>query len=425
MKIYKNLNIKLIVFWFCLPLPIFLSPSLSLYVEQSAKSGGGTEFMPISFYLLFLFSLNYIKFLGDFLNRKNLSLILFIFFCILSFFAKIFIEDSDGNPLLILVSIVPMFLSFLIGYGSKDYILSRNQLLKYLNLSLFSISLIAFLHLVYSISSLGLVGALTYRGSETIFNIFGIHQRFVYYPTILSLFFVLSLYTTSRYRYCYILILLSAVLMISSREAMLVALIGILSKVWFEYYYKNNIRVILYLLLTIVAIFFFVAIYWDSFIDYFEKATFINKFRSMQASGDLSAGRLDVLDSVSNEMSKPEFNFWFGMGFSMNLGLLGTPHNQYVEFFFRSGIFGVISFFCFILVSLRRAFKNLSELYNSTYFPIVFGLLIVFVLLCFVSFNVNTPVRAPYTGILFGLLAGFFNRKFHARAVIQHSKFIL
>lgn len=412
----SSLNIKLSVLWFLLPLPIFLSPSFSLYLEQSAKAGGGTEFMPISFYVLFIFLIDFPKFLRDFLDKNNIALILFLFFCVLAFSSKFLLENSDGNPLLLLVSIIPMLLSYFIGYSSKDYIFKRDKILYYVNLSLFSISLVAFLHIIYSIITLGPVGALIYRGSETVFNLFGIHQRFVYYPTILSLFFILSLYTSSRFRKVFIFILFAAVIMISSREAMLIALTGVFSKIWFEYYYKKNLKVIFYVLMAVLSLFFFVAIYWNNFVDYFEEATFINKFRSLEESGDLSAGRLDVLESIAVEMEKPEFNLWIGMGFSMNLGILGTPHNQYVEVFFRSGVFGLLFFLSFIFISIKRALTNFVTFKDSKHASIVYGFLIVFLAICLLSFNINTPVRAPYTGILFGLLAGFFNRKFDIKS---------
>jgi len=82
-----------------------------------------------------------------------------------------------------------------------------------------------------------------------------------------------------------------------------------------------------------------------------------------------------------------------GSGFSVDSGELGTPHNQYIEWFLRGGA----PFLLFNLVFL--IYPTVSLLLSRRPEFVTLGCILAAAIL--ISNNINTPFRAPYTSIFF------------------------
>ena len=81
---------------------------------------------------------------------------------------------------------------------------------------------------------------------------------------------------------------------------------------------------------------------------------------------------------------------------------LGTPHNQYFEWLMRGGfVFLALNLYIFI-----RTYKYSNKLDNSR------KLKMIFLLLFFVSFNLRTAMRVPYSSIFIWILIGMISNKY-------------
>ena len=107
------------------------------------------------------------------------------------------------------------------------------------------------------------------------------------------------------------------------------------------------------------------------------------------ASG-LDGGRIEVLE----HFQFGELNPLLGTGFS-NWGVFGSPHNQYIEYYYRGGIFGLI-ISAILLFFWIRSYGFCPKLIWS-----IFGAVLL------VTNVVNTPIRVPYTGAIIWALFFF------------------
>ena len=129
--------------------------------------------------------------------------------------------------------------------------------------------------------------------------------------------------------------------------------------------------------------------------------------KNLSESSDITAGRTGAIHTVFGN-SAADFNLLIGTGYSMNLGDFRSPHNQYAEILLRSGTIGLSLFFVFIIGILRNMLINIKQYRYTIIRYVIYSFVVVYLCLLFISFNVNVPVRAPYTAILFGFLSGFF-----------------
>jgi hypothetical protein len=117
----------------------------------------------------------------------------------------------------------------------------------------------------------------------------------------------------------------------------------------------------------------------------------------------LDGGRLGVLE----QFDLGNVNFLFGTGFS-DAGVFGSTHNQFIEFYYRGGLFGltVAGILVFFWV---RSYGYCSKIVWS-----IFGALLV------VSYLLNTPVRVPYTGAIIWTLFFFLVEGSRMRRKSEH-----
>lgn len=390
---------------YIIPIPIFFTLG---GVYKGSSIGDDTFALPISLVFLLFSVITNKKYIKVLFQKENTLLLLLLLYSIIVFLLKIFFSSSSANPNLLFVSIIPFVISFSIGYSLKPDLLKSNLTL-HIGKAIQIFAIFSLAHLVSSFISFGAVGAFANRGEDSIFGLFSIYQKFVYYPTMLASFFILSLSSSLRYKYVYSIVFLVSILITGSREGILISVLGILltnishfKKITVSSIFKG---IIILVILSTLVIYFI-----EPIRNILDNAVFLNKLSSLSASGDVTAGRSGALALVF-ENSKKDFNLLIGTGYSMSLGDFRSPHNQYAEILLRSGVFGLIIFLLLMVRTLRNMLINVRHLKHTDYNNIIYAFAIVFLCFIFVSFNINVPVRAPYTAILFGFLCGFLNEK--------------
>lgn len=258
----------------------------------------------------------------------------------------------------------------------------------------------AALHLTASFISFGLVGAFSVRGEDSIFGIFSIYQKYIYYATILAFgFFLVLFFFEGWMRWFGALILIADILLVGSREAIVLVIFFFLA-CSFE---KNKSLINRFFLLVAAVpvvglisfiLYFFMKEHLDDFVFMAKIVDIVNS----EDGSALSAGRLDTIINVTNTFDIDALFIIFGSGFRTDIGELGTPHNQYVEWFLRGGIFFVLTNVFILCASIYRHFSIGGRMHYAAGIVLLSALVI--------SNNINTPFRVPYTSIFLWFLIG-------------------
>lgn len=354
--------------------------------------------IPVGFFVVFVYSMAYFL-KGNFIYRKKLANqdIYVLCLAISMVFFAIYNNAFGFGIELILIYSIPMFCGYYLGrelfLEDADYA----QLRKGGQNGSLLLSLFAFLHVISSFINFGISGAFANRGDNGIFHTFGLYQKYIYYPTILAYGFMFIQDSKFKLKKMILLIFLVDMLICSSRESLLIVL---LSTVHRTLKYKNTKYTPVFLLTLGILICAFILNTTDLNID--NQMVFVKKIVELAGENemgnvDISAGRLSAIISVMGEFDiQPLFLIW-GDHFSSEGTFMGTPHNQYVEWFIRGG--GV--FFVPILMFIFTLKKKLALL-SKEFFGLYQVLVYAFILSC----NVNTPFRVPLTSVMIWVLIG-------------------
>ncbi len=362
--------------------------------------------LPVSLIFFIVAFLADMRFFKTLLIKENLIILINLIYSFLIFLITIIFSGSSMNPNLLIISIIPLTISFCVGYSLKPVLLEKN-LNKVLDKMVVIFTLFSLAHLLSSFVSLGFIGSFVNRGEDSIFGLFSIYQKFVYYPTVLACLFIFSLMSSLRYKYIYSFILLINVFMVAAREAIFICLLGIIFA--FILFIKKESILALGKFIIIAFIISSLVIYFiDPIKEMLDSAIFLTKIKNLKKSGDITAGRTGAIHEVFSN-SKKDFKLLIGTGYLMDLGDFRSPHNQYLEILLRSGALGLAIFVILIIKTLCNIVKNVKLYKNTSMQDCIYGFSFVLFCLILISCNVNVPIRAPYTAILFGFLCGFFN----------------
>lgn len=243
----------------------------------------------------------------------------------------------------------------------------------------YTIGIVMLFWLPYQIGNVLSVG----RANGSVFDVFVIYQVWVYWPTALAIAFCASFLSSSPILWIVRALIFIGIFFTGAREPFLLifvfGMIFVLATGSARYFLIVACAGALFL----GSVLTFMILYPDALISL--------KFAAM-LSGETSlhGARFDVLEQF--DLSK--VNFLWGTGFSA-AGIFGSPHNQFIEFYYRGGVFGLI--IAAMLVSVWvRSYGFCSKLVWS-----IFGGLLV------VSYLLNTPIRVPYTGAIIWTLFFF------------------
>lgn len=387
--------------FYIIPVPLFFTMSGAIFRGKSI--GDHTFALPVSLILylvLFFLDRQYARVL---FSRKALLPFSLLLFGILALSLKVIFSDSSADPNMLLISTVPLLLSFSAGYRLKPQMIENGDIVKVVDRAIVIFAFFCLLHLASSFVSYGPVKTFYYRGEDSIFGLFSVYQKLIYYPTMTSMFFIFSLFSTLKYKRLFSILFFVVILMTAAREALLISLVGL--AVYFRKTMKIDMRFFLKLSGVIAVVLVSTYIFRDTLSEIFESATIVEKTMSLGEKGD--AGRSESIHIVFSR-SAEAFNPVIGTGYSMNLGMFNSPHNQYLEILLRSGAIGLLLFLLFVMKVIDCIRINIRRYGNTAFSTYIYGFAVAYFCLLVISFNVNTPIRAPYSAMLFGFISGFF-----------------
>lgn len=326
-----------------------------------------------------------------------------LFLVMMSFLVGVSVlMTSFGNPSLMALYLFFAMLGFFLPWCLE--IQTDSQITLFLNGVFYSLTMAALLHITDSFLTYGVRDSFIVRGVDCVFGVFSIYQKFIYYSTLLAIGSYIAIRQgKGLIKYFSLVVLITDIIMIGAREALILVLFfyivnGIASK---EDWNLKIIYGVLYLISSFIlfAMFYYLGHY------FFPESILIAKIGTLVEGGDasgLSAGRYNAIQHTmaAFDIDIP-FMIW-GSGFSIVNGVLSTPHNQYVEWFLRGGVF----FLGFNLLFL--VYPAIKMLGSKRYPLVTLGTILWSVIL--ISNNVNTPFRVPYMSIFLWIIIGIFFR---------------
>ena len=340
--------------------PIFLRPNGSLYTGNSLEP----EFAaPLWFFILPFFILARVQ---SFLNNAYVFVTLLVFFC---FGTVIFFTHGSFN--LLLLYFIPVIVFQFIFYDNRN---------SQLNISVYFrvYFIFAALHVISSILEYGILGSFISRGSDGVFNIFTIHQKEIYFSTNLGMAVLLSkIEKNILVRYLGLLFIFIDILILASREALILAVFGLLISL--------PPRILLFFFVSLVIL-----VSQIDFTSFTEEIKIVEKLGAISESKDVTGGRSDMI-SENFQTNIEAFNLFTGNSFNDKINDGRTPHNMYLEMYLRGGLLLVI----FYVVILYNLIKKIDFSLRNLFFV---------ALVIILSFNINTPMRAPLFALPFLIL---------------------
>lgn len=253
---------------------------------------------------------------------------------------------------------------------------------------------VAAMHVAWSIASLGVVGTFVQRGADDVFGLFGVYQKFIYYPLVVMFanVYLLLFAPKTPLRIAAIVALGTVTIMTAAREPLVVfALALMLYLAW-----ARRIAPIVATLALTAALVGAVVANADRFANF---ALFV-KFTQLTSSDpeQRTGGRLH---EIALQMDDAQSSFLLGDAFTMAPGFERSPHNQYVEYVLRGGALFLVPILCVLAAGGLAAARLARHDPVYRYFAIILVTLVV------VSFNFNTPMRAPYSSTFVWAIVGY------------------
>lgn len=379
-----------------LTFPLFFTKGFRVY------SGGmeSHEFaMPLSVFASGLVLLLNVHYVIAAMSRI-IPLLFFIGVFSISTIALLFLWG--GDPSLLAIYMIPALLGFFLPWAIR--LNSSEDLVSLFHGVVFAMALAATLHLIASFYEFGVVGAFVERGVDSIFGVFSIYQKFIYYSTLLSvacLFVVLHVKGVKKYLLLFVLA--ADLILIGAREALLLLIFFFLAS---GIVLKQSLpsRIVYSIVYSCVGVGVFLIFYLVGQA-YFPDVAIIAKLGTTfgaDGSADMSAGRVGTIQNVVASFNIDSLFWFFGSGFSTVEGELGTPHNQYIEWFLRGGLIFVFFNLFFLFIAALSAIRSRNICLVTI--GIVLCSIVVF------SNNINTPFRTPYSSVLLWCLIGIVFR---------------
>jgi O-antigen ligase len=404
---FNAINISLPIFMLLLLVP------LSLPLGGVQGKGVDIVFLDIVSLFCFLYFLIYIKNKSIFEIQitKAVSVMFVIFYCMASVTA---ITESSIIPILSLIKYTKPFLSIFIGFFlSRKISLDVFWRASYLASAFIAIILLLSLDNPYQ------------RWGDNIFGIgvYGFPNSSSQYYIILLMFLIGYIakenitFLSRVFGYFFIGIIVLFITFSLSRSALAIMVIFfsvslVMSKFKFKY--------ILYLTALTLATTFVLTGDSVNNINISEYTKGIEaRYDRTFASDDFSSGRIDIANEVFDLMElRPLFGYKFSSFSNYHEGH-STPHNQYLESIFKTGVIGFLLYYSIIL----KLYFNIIKKYNSikkqriimkikkaSYNEYYYRLFIVVFILIMIG-NLSQPnITYSQTGGVFMALLGYLSQ---------------
>lgn len=256
-----------------------------------------------------------------------------------------------------------------------------------------TLAVVATTHVVYSFARLGVVGALAQRGTDDVLGLFSVYQKFIYYPLVIMLanIYLVLFARKSALHWAAIAGLGTASLMTAAREPFVVLAAALLIFVaWLR-----RPRHLLIAALTAACVGLAILRYQEAL----SGMALFAKFTQF-ASSDPEQRTGGRLHEIALQLGQVRDHLILGDSFVLRPGFERSPHNQYVDLLRRGGVVFLALMVGFVVAAARAAVR----LTRSD--PLFRYVAIALVCVLGVSFNVNTPMRAPYSSLVVWTFVG-------------------
>ncbi|KKB08902.1 hypothetical protein VE26_02300 [Devosia chinhatensis] len=351
-------------------MPVFLSSS-GLFNSLSFEARG----LPVSLLIAALFPIAILACR----SVSALSVLAALFVCILLPTALFGILDPEHFSLTLSMSYLS---SLIVGFSAYSLMTRLEPSVapeRVLLIGVYTISVVTLIWLPYQLQNVLNDG----RANGSVFDVFVIYQVWVYWPTVLAIGLCASFISRDPWMWIFRAVLFVGIIFTGAREPfLLIFMFGILFAV-------AKRRSIYFLMIGAAgaafasALILFMLLYPEALIS-------LKLMAMLSGETSLDGGRFDVLE----QFDLVNVNFLLGTGFS-EAGVFGSTHNQYLEFYYRGGVFGLIVAAILVFVWVRSYGRCSSFLWS------IFGALLS------VSYLLNTPIRVPYTGAIMWTLFFF------------------
>ncbi|AXX86644.1 putative membrane protein [Malaciobacter marinus] len=372
--------------------PIYFYLNGTVYNTSGFESA---KVLPLSYYITFLIGLYVLITKKYKISFIDIFILLSLIIAIATLTFSILILDlKTVNLNLFLLYFIPQVFSYIIGKEiSKNYNLDST-------IKILSISLCTFIsiHFLDTLLNKNIYDAIINRGTDNIFYFMTIYQKLVSYPLVLSIILFLTLFSNIKYKYIYSSLIFFEIVVSAAREPLAMLLF------MFLLFFLLNIKNISILkILKVISLLFFSLVLIVLFLD-IEDLYIYNKlmliFDSSMEGYDLSGGRIEQILRFLEYL--PNLNIIIGEGFLISEYFPeGTFHNQWIEYFVKGGLFFFLSMLFIFIFAIKKALV-LSK-YDRKFQLVA----IILITLLLVSFNINTPMRTPYSSIIIWLIIGY------------------
>lgn len=386
-------------------LPIYIFLDGRIYNDSTFTSA---QVLPLSFFLTFVLGITILfrnTFKMSYTDILQMSSVLIL---LITFLISFLFIGENFNINLILLYFIPQIFAYLIGKEIIRYF-SLEDFFKILIYSLFTFSSI---HLLDAVINESLSFAISNRGTDNIFGIMSIYQKLISYPLVLSIIIFFASFLKLRFKYLVLLILVIELIITAAREPL-----AMLIFMYLIYFIRNINKFSIYKIMNFIYILLIIIIIAYFLIDFRELYLYNKIILLLDSSvegSNLSGGRIEQLKRFYEYLL--DLNIFIGEGFIIsNVFPEGTFHNQWVEYFVKGGIFFPISILLIFLLTIFKSF-SLSKIEKN--FQLIGILLIALIL---VSFNINTPLRTPYSSIIIWLMIGYVSGKYSYKNIKGNS----
>ena len=298
------------------------------------------------------------------ISKPELHDFAIIAFALWLFFAMVsagFMETTNYGVFLTFAKYAKVFIALIAGMG-----LARLYRIEdFWKLSVVATAVVTLL-LLYS--QIVITGSLHPRWGRTFlgFNVYGFPNSPASYYLILVMYMTTAWLIKRKYTYLVLSPIAAAFMILSlSRIALIVLSLFLVSFVTFEMNLRKTLKAV-FVFGVVVVCMLFVMQYLDSLES--AKDALVARYEKTFKGDDLTGGRADIaLETLALVSRRPFAGYLFDSFDKYQRGH-ATPHNQYLEALFKTGILGFIVYFFVFLVFLKgvinkmKAYHHLQEL---------------------------------------------------------------
>ncbi len=394
----------LVIYLVLLPIPLYFYLDGKVYNDSQIVQSAA-RVLPVSFYFTIIVG----GLIGCLcVSRCNFSKfdLFFLSVClvmIVTYLLSVIFINSETNPELLCIYLLPQIFSYVIGKSLYSQILVE----KIFRVIWLSTTVFCMIEMLALFLQYGIAMSFQSRGSLSILNFMTIYGAYISYPSLLSVVLFIGLVTkeiSKKSKWLGVFCISLAIIISGAREPW--AMLAFMLVIYYVFCLRLPVLVLFIKIVGWIFVGILFILFLGLFID-FHTIPLVAKVLTMNNSPfglaeGLTAGRLMIWEQFFDYFFAHPYVFLFGSGFSLSkIYFEGTFHNQWLDLISQGGIFYATGVLFLLAVSVRNLF---SQSHKNTYYIVMAVILLAEML---VSFNINTNLRTSYISTLIWLLVGY------------------